>query len=323
MIEPQVTFVTTPDGARLALHRYRPSSGATRREPVLLISGYGLNRHALDFDDRFSWARRIAGAGFDTWLVELRGSGLSSFSSRRDGSFDDYLVDVHAVVAHICHDTGAERLHWVGYSLGGMLLYAFLAAQLDAAPVRCGVAVESPVDLSGYDVDAISRFVFAALRRVGIVQRIPYRLLTVALQPVLPLLLRRPVFAQWMGPDNIDPSMLRRVMVRVVDDVPTALAAQLLQWVQDGRWTAGDGRDLLARVGEVQVPILLVTGRGEFSRRARQAIQRFPPGAITAIECAASHGFSADYGHADLLFGRHAPEEVFPHVLAWLERHDG
>ena len=316
------TFVTTPDGARLALHRYRPSAAAVRRDPVLLVSGYGLNRHALDFDDRYSWARRLAAAGFDVWLLELRGSGHSRFAGRRDGSFDDYVVDARTAVAHVLDDTGAERLHWVGYSLGGMLLYAFLSASPDAAPVRSGIAVEAPVDLSGYQVDAISRRVFTALRRVGIVQRLPYRLLTVLLQPALPLLLRRPAFAQWMGPDNIDRSMLRRVMLRVVDDVPTALAAQLLQWVEDGQWTTADGRDLLARIGEVQVPILVVTGRGDFSRRARQAIDRFPSGTVTAIECATDHGFSVDYGHADLLFGRNAPEEVFPHVLAWLERHD-
>jgi hypothetical protein len=28
-----------------------------------------------------------------------------------------------------------------------------------------------------------------------------------------------------------------------------------------------------------------------------------------------------DYGHSDLLFGRSAPEEVFPVVAAWLGRH--
>jgi len=30
-------------------------------------------------------------------------------------------------------------------------------------------------------------------------------------------------------------------------------------------------------------------------------------------------GDCADYGHVDLIFGRHAPEEVFPVVSGWIE----
>ena len=319
---PTVAHVSTPDGARLAVYRYRPAAPAAGAEPVLMVSGYGLNRHALDYDERYSWARGLAAAGFDTWLLELRGSGRSSFAGRHDGCFDDYLVDAGTAVAHVLSETGAERLHWVGYSLGGMLLYAFLAAAPEEAPVRSGVAVEAPVDLSAYDVDAISRFVFAALQRTGVLQRIPYRLLTHLLRPVLPVLLRRPVFARWMNPDNIDPVLLRELMPRVIDDVPTALAAQLLDWIREERWVARrGGADLLARLGEVTVPMLLLTGRGEFSDRAREALERFHPDTVEWIECAECHGFRSDYGHADLLFGRRAPEEVFPHVRRWIERH--
>jgi pimeloyl-ACP methyl ester carboxylesterase len=322
-VTPAVVEISTPDGARLALYRYRPAAPAAS-EPVLMVSGYGLNRHALDYDEHYSWARRLAAAGFDTWILELRGSGRSSFAGRHDGSFDDYLVDARTAVAHILADTGAARLHWIGYSLGGMLLYAFLASAPGEAPIRSGVAVEAPVDLTAYDVDGISRVVFAVLRRSGAMQRIPYRLLTHLLRPVLPRLFRRPIFARWMNPDNIDAALLRELMPRVIDDVRTALAAQLLDWIREGRWVARrDGADLLARLGEVTVPILLLTGRGEFSDRAREALERFRPGTMEWIECAACHGFRADYGHADLLFGRRAPEEVFPLVRGWLERHSG
>jgi len=32
---------------------------------------------------------------------------------------------------------------------------------------------------------------------------------------------------------------------------------------------------------------------------------------------------SADYGHMDLVIGRHSRTDVFPYVLKWLETHDG
>ena len=32
-------------------------------------------------------------------------------------------------------------------------------------------------------------------------------------------------------------------------------------------------------------------------------------------------GLSTDYGHSDLIFGRKAPEEVYPRVVTWLRAH--
>ncbi len=33
------------------------------------------------------------------------------------------------------------------------------------------------------------------------------------------------------------------------------------------------------------------------------------------------HGHVADYGHCDLVWSRHAPREVFPPLIDWLDRH--
>jgi hypothetical protein len=33
----------------------------------------------------------------------------------------------------------------------------------------------------------------------------------------------------------------------------------------------------------------------------------------------AANGASVDYGHGDLVVGRHAPDDVFPLVVGWLE----
>src|SRR5206468_2969937 len=37
-------------------------------------------------------------------------------------------------------------------------------------------------------------------------------------------------------------------------------------------------------------------------------------------EFASRHGDHADYGHVELIFGHHAPEEVFPAISGWIER---
>ncbi|OMO57405.1 hypothetical protein CCACVL1_25789 [Corchorus capsularis] len=64
---------------RVALWRYLPSPAAPpRNHPLMLLSGVGTNAIAYDLSPEFSFARFMSGQGYDTWIVELRGAGLSA-----------------------------------------------------------------------------------------------------------------------------------------------------------------------------------------------------------------------------------------------------
>lgn len=63
----------------LALWRYTPSPKAERRNhPLLLLSGIGTNAIGFDLAPESSFARYLSNQGFDTWILELRGAGLST-----------------------------------------------------------------------------------------------------------------------------------------------------------------------------------------------------------------------------------------------------
>lgn len=63
---------------RLALWRYHPCPQArTRNHPLLLLSGVGTNAIGYDLSPESSFARYMSGQGFDTWILEVRGAGLS------------------------------------------------------------------------------------------------------------------------------------------------------------------------------------------------------------------------------------------------------
>ncbi|XP_023552896.1 uncharacterized protein LOC111810420 [Cucurbita pepo subsp. pepo] len=63
---------------RLALWRYRPSPQAPpRNHPLLLLSGVGTNAIGYDLAPGCSFARHMSGQGYDTWILEVRGAGLS------------------------------------------------------------------------------------------------------------------------------------------------------------------------------------------------------------------------------------------------------
>ncbi|KAJ0106460.1 hypothetical protein Patl1_19188 [Pistacia atlantica] len=64
---------------RLALWRYLPSPKSLRRNhPLLLLSGVGTNAIGYDLSPQSSFARFMSGQGFDTWILEVRGAGLST-----------------------------------------------------------------------------------------------------------------------------------------------------------------------------------------------------------------------------------------------------
>lgn len=63
---------------KIALWRYLPSTEAPKRNhPLMLLSGVGTNAIGFDLSPGASFARHMSKQGFDTWIVEVRGAGLS------------------------------------------------------------------------------------------------------------------------------------------------------------------------------------------------------------------------------------------------------
>ncbi|XP_040861917.1 uncharacterized protein [Glycine max] len=63
---------------KLALWRYNPSPLAPpRNHPLLLLSGVGTNAIGYDLSPESSFARYMSSQGFETWILEVRGAGLS------------------------------------------------------------------------------------------------------------------------------------------------------------------------------------------------------------------------------------------------------
>ncbi|XP_071716582.1 uncharacterized protein [Rutidosis leptorrhynchoides] len=70
---------------RLALWRYKPPPQAPKRNhPLLLLSGVGTNAIGYDLAPGSSFARHMSSQGFDTWILEFRGAGLSLEVASKD-----------------------------------------------------------------------------------------------------------------------------------------------------------------------------------------------------------------------------------------------
>ncbi|GMP62368.1 hypothetical protein CsSME_00024492 [Camellia sinensis var. sinensis] len=95
----------TSTNLRLALWRYKPPPKAPpRNHPLLLLSGVGTNAIGYDLSPDSSFARYMSSQGFDTWILELRGAGLSTEGVR----FAEVNEPVNAISENINPETGVS-----------------------------------------------------------------------------------------------------------------------------------------------------------------------------------------------------------------------
>jgi len=320
----ELHFATTPDGWRLALHRYRPR-GAGSRMPVLLCGGYGCNRHFVDAAEPYSLARFLARGGFDVWMVELRGRGAShpTRGCARPGAwtFDDLArTDVPAAVAYVAETTG-RRVAWVGHSMGGLVLYACLGTRRDVADLLVtGVTVASPVRFPATSQSLMVR-IGQLLLHVPIGDVVPQRWVLGALWH----LVGPSSLAIGMNPANVDRAAVGRALRRSMSDVSRWKLQQLAGWSLEGVFASVDRTtDYRAALAHVTTPLLVTAGSDDriaTPDAVRLALEHLPAGVASYAEFGRAHGGGVDYGHVDLILGRAAPHEVFPAIARWLERH--
>jgi predicted alpha/beta hydrolase len=322
----EVHFVSTHDGWRLALHRHRPRSegGGT---PVILCGGYGCNRYFLDYDETYSLARHLARLGFDSWVVELRGRGLSHATRvcRRPAAwtFDDLArIDVPAAVEYVARTVG-RRIAWIGHSMGGMVLYAYLGCHPEGSTlVASGITIASPVvfPMTGTGLFAsIGRL----LLHVPLSDTIRQRWVLGAMWHLVG---QTGALSIGMNPANIDRQIVGRALRRALSNVSRLKLQQLARWAREGEFTSADGAvDYRAALGRVRTPLLVVAGSADHvapPATVQRALAHLSAGVGSYLEFGRVHGHGIDYGHVDLILGRAAPGEVFPALSRWLSDHD-
>ena len=156
--EDQTIYFRADDGWRLALHHY----GATKRTvglPVILCHGLSANHCIFEIPGAPSLADFLKRHGRDVWVPDLRGSGMSDRPRLMHSDvpyswgFDDHLRhDVPAIINRVMENTGSSGVHWVGHSMGGLLILAH-AASHPAPNLASIIAMGSPTDFSKMDTE--------------------------------------------------------------------------------------------------------------------------------------------------------------------------
>ncbi len=329
--DPDRYTARTSDGWDIALHRYPGRAGLGSGAPVFLCHGLGANRFNLDAPGELSFARWLNAAGYDCWIVELRGAGMSSKPRltnrlRYTWNFDDYVKrDIPAALELVRRETGRHDVHWVGHSMGGMVAYGYAiqCARDGLDPgLRSITAVGSPSFVkSGYRVlDKVVK-----LRKLlKLLPRVPYGGPAFLLAPGMPIF--KETFGRIFGnPRNLSTIDLMKLVCVVPSDLPPTLIEQFADWIAERGFGPGEHKTGYAdELNRIVVPSLIVAGPVDVIT---------PPSDLRHVHSALSSpekrfelfgkstGCKEDYGHIDLILGVRAREEVWPHIRAWIDAH--
>lgn len=319
----ETLFTTTADGWEIAVSHYRDVSGdpPARALPVLLCHGLAANRLGFDIDHRYSLARFLVAAGYDVYAVDLRGHGLSQRPSRPAGrhwrwGFNDYCVrDLPAAYDAVLAHSGAARLHHVGHSMGGILLYA--RAALGERRVASGITIGSALDYSGLPTS------FSLLAPLAPLTHLSPRVQTDLPERVSAALTRfgpRFIDPNVVDRRNVDLAVYRRMAATVTHPTSGRVLRDLARAIDGRGLLAEDGRpySALLRGRGYEFPILSVSGSADVQCRPATAARFGTEQAVFGR----ARGHGADYGHHDLIMGLRAPAEVWPVLASWLDRHD-
>ncbi|MBB1519816.1 alpha/beta fold hydrolase [Aquipseudomonas guryensis] len=278
----------SPDySVELALTRLGHANQENRGVPVILLHGSFSNRRFWYSPKCIGLGPYLARAGFDVWIAEMRGHGLSPRNQAysRNTVADYARYDLPAIAAFVREQNG-QAPHWVGHSLGGITLAAALGGHYLG------------------EEDVASAALFGSQ-----ISRIYWPLKVPPVEWGSRLLLK--------GFRHVSGSRLKRGP----EDEPIGLVRESLRWHRlFGRF--GDRqRDWWAGMADVRMPLLAVSAAGDMQDptwACRKLYEQFVSAPRAFLELAQKKGFNSDYGHVEMLVSKEAQQEVWPLVEHWL-----
>ncbi|HKY64275.1 MAG TPA: alpha/beta fold hydrolase [bacterium] len=289
-------FIPINNSDELHLRRiYRDPEG----EPIFLLHGSIENGRIFYSESGKGLGPYLAQAGFDVYVGDLRGRGLSRppiGRHSRYGQTEAILEDLPAFLSEIRRRRGRPPRHWVAHSWGGVLLMALYA--------------RSPEWRAGLE----SVLCFGTKRRIAVFNREKFLKIDLFWNLAAPLLARiygyLPMVEWKMGSDNETASSLRQNRAWVKAGSP---------WVdpQDG-FDYGEALRSAPPPPTFHFAAIKDAYLGH-PEDVQDFIRETKPRGLKYHLLSRENGQRHDYGHIDMLTHPDAPQDHFPMALDWLK----
>lgn len=258
--------------------------------PVLLVHGSFSNRGFWISNKGIGLAPFLSSRGYDVWVVDLRGHGLSwhgpDFTSI---TAEDHIQgDLPAAVRYVCETTG-KPLFLAGHSAGGIILASYLSVSRLKPDRLLGVALFGAQLAYGEEFLKVPALAFLAEVLVTLLGRIPARLLG-------------------LGPEA----------------EPAAEMLEFIRWKKcGGKWMDSRGFSYEEGLKAVETPVLVVAGaadRNDPPAGCKKLMDAFGSADKQFVLLGRTQGFSRDYDHIGMIVSKEAAREVWPLLADWMDR---
>ena len=260
------------------------------KQPIVLVHGSFTNRGFWLSSQGIGFARYLVEAGFDVWLMEMRGHGLSPRNLQyKNNNLEQYATsDVPSVNKFVIEKTGLKPI-WLGHSMGGVLISTALAA---------GTLVD-------FDVAGVAFLGTQVVRRRWNLQ-IPF------------------VTSFGKAWFSFKPEMDGRKLKVGPENEPAGIAKEYLRWLGLlGRWRFRNNKaSLMTGWKGVNIPLFSMVGQDDQSDPAKYC-RKFHE--LSGSEnkkfklLSKSEGYCRDFGHVDMIVSKDAAKEVWPELAAWFK----
>lgn len=325
-----------------------PEKGAVILAPGIACNGnlfrVTSDGECLTFDHATSFANLLASAGYQVYLwhysssqriMERYVSRFCQESQRYDVKgyrvpsslgFDQLMSDEMPMVLDlVCQNSGREEVAWIGFSMGGMLAYAYLACQADKRIDKL-ITIGSPVSFSTRlpklisHANRISSTLGIKDRTVGARISERFVLLSGMLKYAPKKLLRLdPLVGFLYNPGNVSDGALESFFSKIVEPIPAGQEKSFSQFVRNGFSSLGGEVNYLEEMRRIKgLGVRTLFFYGQLDQLA------VPNSVMLAHEVVSPANRRnlvevKEAGHNDLVIGLNSPEAVWGPSLEWLE----
>ena len=316
----------TKDGRKIHIMFFKGEEKKKRNFPVILCHGLGAQGKYWYFDDELSWPKKLNDEGFDVFVPDLRGVGKTG--GPYDFSFEDYIYDVEAILEKVLKIEGVDKAHWVGHSMGGMVIYLSVSRNPQIQKkLKSFTAISSPYTIWGtWELWKITHKNYENLSQFfKKVDSIPFSTFSYSfsifgdiIYPILKI--TKLIYLEnfvW-NLDNVPRDIRKKAMRYATGPVSTRVLekfSKVLLGYEDFNFS----------FEKFKVPALFIVGTKDYLASpptVKLAYSKASSENKKFILAGVGEGFQTDYGHVDITASKLATEEIFSQVLNFIKEND-
>jgi cholesterol oxidase len=335
MDSPEIYPVTTDDGYRLQLTRYKGGE----KGPLMMVHGFSGNRYTFSSDTiDTNMAEYFYAHGYDVWLFDFRLSSLLSASEDQHtiDAIADY--DYPAAIDKVCEITGASEIDIMAHCVGSISLFmalmkgqkkvrsvvsAQIASDFYPAPqIKWKSGLHLPEVLDALGVKSLTAYTDT---HANWREKLYNEFIKLYAEPIAgychdPSCQRMTfMFGPLVEHKQLNDAT-HKATIEMFGVANVTSYEQLTMMIRKNHLLNAEGEDVyMSHFENMAIPITFIHGEKNQLFKPKSTLTTYDKLVEANGQDLYKRFVIEDYGHNDCMYGKNAVEDVYPHVLQQFE----